>query len=427
MKTGTVIMLLIGIMLMAVPAFAQDFGTEIPLTFPGETKRLWKTDWSPDGKWIAFGKTMYDGDYHNNIWIVSTTDGTKKNLTGEIEGDCNIPIFTPYGDEVIFSRWVKNETKQIQSSLESVNIYTGEHNVVLNEAFAGSMSRDGKYLAYVYWPDPDDRENMTNALYNIEDDETVYYDFWNNEPLFDFGHSQMSPDNSHFVTTLVKESGQNILDNPHALYSVSLDGSIIEEITSDGDPWYPKYSPDGKWILFTRFDYTDKDVDRNMPSRKVQLYNTETGEITDLLTDNSYSSLCGSWSPDGSKICYILDDNGDYSLYIKDFQDAADEIQVSVEDESPSGFALHGNYPNPFNPSTTIEFSLPEAGFADLVIYNLSGQKVRELVSGSMSEGIHTAVWNGRDDRGLPVSAGVYMSQLTMGDAVTTGRMMLLK
>ena len=429
MKTVTVFMLLALILVMAVPIRAQDFGTQIPLAFPGGvTKSLWKTDWSPDGNWIAFTRNMDDGDYHQNVWIVSASDGTKNNLTVDIEDNCSDPIFTQYGDEVMFSRrFIDDEKKQARSALESINISTGEHTVVLEEAYAGSMSRDGNYLTYVYWPDPDHRENMTHALYSFEDDETVYFDFWNNAPYFDFGHSQMSPDNSHFVTTLGTEQGQSILENPHALYRVSLDGSSIDLITSDGCPWYPKYSPDGRWILFTRFDYTKKDVDRNMPSKKVQLYSTETGEITDLLKDNSYFSSCGSWSPDGRQICYILDKDGDYELYIKDFEFASEEIQARVEDETPENFALHQNYPNPFNPSTTIEFSLPETGFANLIVYNVMGQRVRELVSDYKTSGIHSVVWNGCDDHGLAVSAGIYITRLKMNDAVSMGRMMLVK
>ncbi len=433
MKKVTVFMFMVAILLMAVPTLAQDFGTEISLSFPGETKSLWKTDWSPDGKWIAFGRNMYDGEYHENVWIVSTADGTKKNITGEIEDKCKDPSFTPNGSEVIFSRWFHyEETDRLQSALESVNIYTSEHNVVMEEASAGSMSRDGKYLIFVYWPDPDNHVNMAHGLYNFEEDETTIYDFYENfpdPPYFDSGHSQMSPDNSYFVTTMLKGWHQSLETNPYTLYRVSLDGSFIEEITSDGSPWYPKFSPDGKWILYTRIDYSVKNEERNMPARDIYVYNSETDEIINLLPNNPYDSWCASWSPDGSKICYILDDNGKYSLYIKDFEFASDsgEIQVSVEDETPYGFTLQGNYPNPFNPTTTIEFSLHQTGFAELTVYNLAGQKVRELVSGTMSEGVHSVVWNGLSDSGLPVSAGVYMSRLTMGDAVTTGRMILVK
>ena len=146
-----------------------------------------------------------------------------------------------------------------------------------------------------------------------------------------------------------------------------------------------------------------------------------------LLPDSPYWNFYGRWSPDGTQICYILRDDDHSELRIIDFEFAEQEIQVSVDDETPSGFALKGNYPNPFNPSTTIEFSLPEAGFADLAIYNLAGQKIRELVSGTLSEGIHSVVWSGRDDSGLTVSNGVYLARLRMNDTAVTGRMMLVK
>lgn len=433
MTKVTVSMLLIGIMVVTSPAIAQDFGTEIPITFPGETEMLSMTDWSPDGKWIAFSRKMNDGEWNYNIWIVSTIDGTKKNLTGEIEDKCYIPIFTPDGDEVMFSRWTSDgETKQLSSAIESVNIYTGDNRVVMEEAYAGSMSRDGKYIISNYWPDPDNHVNHAYKLYDVEEDETTIYDFYDNfpdPPFYDSGQSQMSPDNSHFVTTMLTGWHQGLETNPHALYRVALDGSIIEEITSDGSPWYPKFSPDGKWILYTRWDHTEMDEERNKPARDIYVYSEETGEIINLLPDNPYDSWCASFSPDGSKICYILDEDGEYSLYIKDFEFASDseEIQVSVEDDLPSGFALSGNYPNPFNPTTTIEFSLHETGFAGLAIYNLAGQKIRRLVSGTLSEGVHSVAWNGCDDSGLAVSNGVYLARLTMGEAVTTSRMVLVK
>ncbi len=103
------------------------------------------------------------------------------------------------------------------------------------------------------------------------------------------------------------------------------------------------------------------------------------------------------------------------------------QSDVETNEILPATIAITGNYPNPFNPITTIGISLPEAGFVDLFIYNLAGQKIRELMSGTLSEGIHSVVWDGRNSNGLPVSAGVYMSRLTMGDAVTTGKMLLMK
>ncbi|MBN1294293.1 MAG: PD40 domain-containing protein, partial [Candidatus Latescibacteria bacterium] len=293
MKTFKVVMPVLVYLIISVPAFAQDFGTLIH--FSSENS-LWNTDWSLDGKWITFG-------YGEDIWIVSTVDGTKKNLTLEIEDDCSFPVFSPDGSEVMFSCRFIHESKQASSTLRSINIETGNISIVMEEAYSGSYSRDGNYLVYIYWPDPDNHVNMCHAVHNLENNKTEYYDFFGNAPpYFNFGNSQMSPDNTYFVTTLGKIGGQDNSENPDALYRVYLDGSV-EEILSDGAPWYPKFSPDGKWILYTRWDYSDMDVVRNKPARAIYVYNMETGETINPIPNNSYWSLCGSWSPDGKKIC----------------------------------------------------------------------------------------------------------------------------
>ena len=89
-----------------------------------------------------------------------------------------------------------------------------------------------------------------------------------------------------------------------------------------------------------------------------------------------------------------------------------DEAPLRTERTGPSAFALHQNAPNPFNPSTTISFSLPNAGRAVMTIYNAGGQLVRTLVDGPISAGAHSATWNGLDASGRPVAGGVYIYRL---------------
>ncbi len=90
--------------------------------------------------------------------------------------------------------------------------------------------------------------------------------------------------------------------------------------------------------------------------------------------------------------------------------------------------ALHQNYPNPFNPETTIAFSLPEAGIADLAVFNQKGQMVRSLVSGQLlPAGASSLVWDGRDDQGNPVSSGIYFSRLTCAGRSVSRKMVLIK
>jgi hypothetical protein len=75
----------------------------------------------------------------------------------------------------------------------------------------------------------------------------------------------------------------------------------------------------------------------------------------------------------------------------------------------PDRYALHGNYPNPFNPRTTLRYDLPENSRVKLTLYDLTGRSVRTLVQGEETAGFKQAVWDGTDDGGRPVAAGVYL------------------
>lgn len=89
---------------------------------------------------------------------------------------------------------------------------------------------------------------------------------------------------------------------------------------------------------------------------------------------------------------------------------------------------LRGNYPNPFNPTTTISFSTKENNVnTSLFIYNVKGQKVVSLVNEKLAPGAHNIMWNGENDRGEAVSSGIYYYQLKSGTYTKTKKMVLLK
>jgi hypothetical protein len=100
---------------------------------------------------------------------------------------------------------------------------------------------------------------------------------------------------------------------------------------------------------------------------------------------------------------------------------------TAVNSSQPARFALAQNAPNPFNPTTTINFSLAQTGDASLVIYGPTGQVVRTLVSGSMAQGTHSITWDGKDNFGRPVASGVYIYRLASGDNVAHKRMTLVR
>ena len=92
------------------------------------------------------------------------------------------------------------------------------------------------------------------------------------------------------------------------------------------------------------------------------------------------------------------------------------------------GFGLVSNYPNPFNPSTTISFTLPRRNQVSLIIYNILGEKVRTLLDNKeMSQGVKNIQWNGKNSEGNTLASGVYLYRISSSDYSVTKKMMLLK
>ena len=98
-----------------------------------------------------------------------------------------------------------------------------------------------------------------------------------------------------------------------------------------------------------------------------------------------------------------------------------------VAGELPADFILYQNYPNPFNPTTTISYDLPENNFVNITIYDLLGREVKVLVSGELASGYHDVIWDGTNELGQSVSAGVYLYSVIAGNKVYSGKMVLMK
>ncbi len=100
---------------------------------------------------------------------------------------------------------------------------------------------------------------------------------------------------------------------------------------------------------------------------------------------------------------------------------------IEPDENSVAVIELHGNHPNPFNPETNISFSIPEEQKIQLSIYNLKGQKVKELINGQFVSGKHSIVWNGKDDNGKSVGSGMYFYKLKTNGKQISKKMLLLK
>ena len=93
----------------------------------------------------------------------------------------------------------------------------------------------------------------------------------------------------------------------------------------------------------------------------------------------------------------------------------------------PTVYALKDNYPNPFNPVTTLRYDLPENGLVNITIYDMLGREVKTLINQAQDAGYRSLIWDATNDYGKPVSAGIYLYQIQAGEYMQTKKMVLLK
>ncbi len=216
---------------------------------------------------------------------------------------------------------------------------------------------------------------------------------------------------------------------------------FIDDIDNDRDFDVVAGAYDFDQIKWWENSYYSGDFDAEPKSGQIPL----NVQFTDL--SNLYQSA-GYWEwdfdNDGNIDSYeqnpswTYTEPGDYSVYLKvsDGQTEDTELKssyinasvVSVEENFiPEQFKLFQNNPNPFNPSTTIKYDLPEASTVTLKIYNLLGKEVIKLIDEFQLAGTKTVNWDGKNGNGIPVNSGVYLYSLTCNNYLQTKKMLLLK
>ena len=154
-------------------------------------------------------------------------------------------------------------------------------------------------------------------------------------------------------------------------------------------------------------DFSIELTDKSMVSE----YNTVGDETTLIVI-----------APEGKELFVAEGDFDIVETYIAN-NSGTDFVNTSTATE----YAILSNYPNPFNPSTTVNYELFAEGFVNLAVYNVVGQEVASLVNGVVGIGQHSAVWNGLDASGNEVSSGVYILQLHTQNEVISSKITLLR
>jgi hypothetical protein len=180
----------------------------------------------------------------------------------------------------------------------------------------------------------------------------------------------------------------------------------------------PRYPLEHFNVLVTTDDPTD------LTSYTILEQETTTGSFQRY--DYDLSSYAGQeihvaiqHDMDADDISFAL--KVDYITFSNLFQDIDDEDIITSNNMQLS------NYPNPFNPSTTISYNVSKSGHTNLTVYNIKGQKVKTLIDQHVSSGEHVVNWNGTDNKNTQVTSGVYFYILSSDERRTVNKMLLLK
>lgn len=232
-------------------------------------------------------------------------------------------------------------------------------------------------------------------------------------------------------STAVSDDGSTVISatisGPRGLYFYTSEDLSNYELTDtaivfDGDASSVQFDPEG--MLWGTDEGTDpQDPELGDPSLKV--FDLENRTYYSLRHDSL------DLQPRGVGFAFEGDTK---QIVVGSFFTGSTEIfnvvegPVAVEDpEQPEAFTLEQNFPNPFNPTTTIRYKLQQAGDVTLRVYNSTGQLVNTLVSGQQASGQHEARWNGTDANGRTVSSGVYFYSLETANHRETRAMTFLK
>jgi|GEM_PF-6742470 Tol biopolymer transport system component len=418
---------------------AEEYGTKVDFSWSIEN---YEYAMSSDGELFAFsspfsGSRIWTApNKGGDIELVFTYPDTDDNKIYPSISDIS---FLPDSREIYFTCAFYDSTKGSivgnvdyeVYNIESVDLNTGEHRIVIEGGMNPSWSNDGRYLVYInfdYMINVDPSRAVRNGVVSIYDSVTGVTRYladgeesawiWSTTDNYKrktgavYKYPMMSPEGSHIIC---ERYGYP------AVYEFSLESGEPEFLIMDNrNILHPQYSPDGKWILFMK---------RNKSAvLRIYLYNIELEQFFEMVDESCDPRIfemgeCAVWSGDGSKIYYSLMDMSDeYQIYSIDF-DSGDYMNiVHTGKENIGSFTLLNNYPNPFNPSTTIPFSLAESGKVTLKIYSITGQRVGNVIDGVFPAGHHEAIF-----RAEHLPSGMYFYRIEMGGFRETKSMLLLK
>lgn len=319
-----------------------------------------------------------------------------------------------------------NETSDsIKMKVEEEGIFKGTFN------FDNPLSKGDLVKYFFSVKDLSMNGNKTNSqIYSYQIDTTELIDNFEGDLYkWDLGNG--------WGKELIDDTGSfSITDSPYGLYDNNEENSLIYKysfnLTNYNSAWI-EYST--RYLIEADKDSCNLEASTNN-GQNWEILKTYTGVQLDFTKEIIDISEYTAEGIDDFKIRFRMISNESIMLngiWIDDviinvsFDTTLTAINDPLTKIFPDKFALQQNYPNPFNPSTKIAFSIPERQKLELTVFNILGQKIRTLASGTRNAGQHSVIWDGTDDFGEVVSSGIYFYQLKTRDFLKTKKMMYLQ
>ncbi len=280
-------------------------------------------------------------------------------------------------------------------------------------------------------------------------------------PLHLYAHAvgsvQYLDNGNYFINTMATGRGSNDFSN----LEITPEQVVVWELTADvNTTWYrsfkiPSLHPEAFSVMLDQYrkvklsnEVVDGVIlDDTYPSLTFTIYNESSysqpyiyslidslgwfSESRDTIILNANEQITISFEPAvqsdsvSSLTLHVWPEYHDYAM--KSFNYIMYNLLTSNEEHINAKFTLMNNFPNPFNPITTLRYDLPENSFVNVTIYDMLGREVKRLVNGEQASGYYQIVWDGTDNYGEKVSAGVYLYRIQASDFVQTKKMVLLK
>lgn len=199
------------------------------------------------------------------------------------------------------------------------------------------------------------------------------------------------------------------------------------DVGDDAIPVFIDADKDGDQDLFIGKDRGTMSFHRNMGTASADSFpaSEATGSLASIDIGNDSSPALADIDNDGDIDLFVGEREGGIFFYRR--IPGTTSVDSPENDFTPQDFVLAQNFPNPFNPQTTIAYSLSQSSRVTLSIYNLLGQRVATLIDAHQPAGRHSVRWDGKDDLGQNVASGIFFYRLETSGLVKTRRMVLLR